>query len=78
MQVAFNPKDSNTFASACLDKTIKVYYNLFFKYILLLLLLLYRIIKYIFDVIFTIFMVYKYIKIKKIIKTDLVIRFTSC
>jgi len=25
MQVAFNPKDSNTFASACLDKTIKVW-----------------------------------------------------
>jgi len=24
MQVEFNPKDSNTFASACLDKTIKV------------------------------------------------------
>lgn len=25
MQVAFNPKDTNTFASASLDRTIKVY-----------------------------------------------------
>ena len=25
MQVAFNPKDNNTFASACLDRTIKVW-----------------------------------------------------
>lgn len=25
MNIAFNPKDSNTFASACLDRTVKVW-----------------------------------------------------
>lgn len=25
MNLAFNPKDSNTFASACLDRTVKVW-----------------------------------------------------
>jgi coatomer subunit beta' len=25
MAIAFNPKDSNTFASACLDRTVKVW-----------------------------------------------------
>jgi len=34
MQVVFNPKDSNTFASASLDRTIKVFFLLLFFFFL--------------------------------------------